>query len=141
MEVIATQPLRSFPPPSEVASLALALVNELAALNLSDLSKFLIRRGWEVVFQPLGDEASAIRSLLVPKGSGQFRVVITSRCAYEPERVEWLVAHEYAHSLFFVDHGKARRLVPWVEAEEAFCDAFADQFARAQGRAVLADAS
>jgi hypothetical protein len=143
-EVICTQlldVLKKVPSLPEATKLAAKLVGEVSASGDSTFAAFLARRGWDLVFRPLGDEGSTIRSLLVPRGNAQFRAVITSRHPYDQDGIDWLLAHEYAHSLFFVDEAKSRRLVPWVEAEEVFCDAFADHFARAQGRPVLADAS
>lgn len=84
--------------------------------------------GWPVRVRPLCEEPSTLRAVLSSLLSGGFSVVVNEQHQPDREQVEWLLAHEFAHTFFFTDDHVPRRCVPYTQREEVLCDAFADAF-------------
>ena len=85
---------------------------------------------WTIEVRQLLTPSSKIRSLLFAEPTGGFSIVINAQHRPSVNRQEWLIAHEFAHSLFFSPHYPPRRIISHSEEEEAFCDAFANMAIR-----------
>lgn len=90
--------------------------------------------GWTVRRRRLNHRSASIRSLLVPMLDGGFVIVLNESRRPSTSEAEWLISHEYAHSLFFGPGAPPRRLIPEQDGEEAFCDAFADAMVGSEHR-------
>ncbi len=90
--------------------------------------------GWEVRTRTLGAAAGELQALLMPVTTGGFVFVVDPDPTPEQEAAgadasvvrSWRIAHEYAHTFFYV-----RDRVPWRarrhgHVEELFCDAYAN---------------
>lgn len=106
--------------------------------NSYDLSpgKVVQALGWTVRQADLGASEGAHQALLVPMKDGKFEVVIDPAPAPDEEWAVKLdggcqgirrsrIAHELGHAVFYGPQSPPRRLLPWSEEEERFCDTFA----------------
>lgn len=84
--------------------------------------------GWELTVKEFENPQSTLRSILVPRFGGGFRAVVNGRFRPADAEVEWLAAHEFAHTFFYRDGAPPRRVVAHSLSEERCCDAFADSF-------------
>jgi len=82
--------------------------------------------GWRTKRRALAEGGSSIRSLLIPMLGGGFSIVVNDEHCPSDDEVEWLVAHEFAHSLFYTGREPPCRIVAHTPQEEVFCDRFAD---------------
>lgn len=81
--------------------------------------------GIEAALTPLPDNRFAACVDAEPRG-GWARFDPRIRARLEPQRYRFRVAHEIAHTLFYVRSGhRPRRRFPVSRREEAFCDRFA----------------
>jgi hypothetical protein len=87
--------------------------------------------GWLYTSRPF--ECHGTEALLIPLLRGDFSVAVNSSHHPSQERQAWLLAHEIGHSLFWVPGTPPRRLAPHSQAEEGFCDAFADDLSAVMG--------
>lgn len=119
-------------------------VSTAAALNPERLLRAL---GCEIIDETLSAAAGGHQALLVPRSRGGFTVFVDptltplQRRAGHTERAvrRARLAHEFAHTLFYVPGTPPRRCAPLTEAEEVFCDAFAQAVTGVSGRTKLDD--
>lgn len=83
------------------------------------------RAGWRVSIRALSCDAASIRSVLVPRKGGRFTVVVNGALDPTLDEIDWLIAHEIAHSLFYTSADIPQRRFRWQHEEEEFCDEFA----------------
>lgn len=131
--------LRAVPSTSDVDDLVHALSGSIHGVRTP--SEALVQWGWTLEVRPTGYEDSPIESLLIPRDHGGFHVVVDQRRRPSKARVEWLIAHEIAHSLFFLLNSPPRRTVRWTPEEETFCDDLADGWMGSEDRGVEAEVS
>ena len=73
--------------------------------------------------------------MLLPRLRGGFHIVVDPEPTPDQRRqgvpaaivTGWRLAHEYAHTFFYAARCVPRRAAPATPAEEAFCDAFANE--------------
>lgn len=85
--------------------------------------------GWTVEEMHLG--AGGHQAMLLPRLAGGFHILVDSATPdsdvrARPEEREFRLAHELAHTLFYVPGRPPRRLSGGSIGEEDFCDAVAD---------------
>ena len=91
--------------------------------------------GWSVVTdKPLADRPTRLDAILIPMFDGGFRVLINPTPIGRPPSTDWLLAHEYAHTLFYSPGAPPTRSFRHTAAEEEFCDRFATTFTGVAGR-------
>lgn len=117
----------------DAVSAASAVRDAYCLTPTSSIENCYVAEGWRVRVRPVSRPSSGLRAILVPLVIGGFSVVVNAQHDPTAERVEWLLAHEFAHTLFFVEGAPPRRCVPYTRDEEWMCDAFADAFARSRG--------
>lgn len=119
------------PDDAQVEDLAAELRSALAGSDVFSAPDSLVRAfGWQYRARPIGAAGSAVQSLLVPLRKGGFSVVVNSHHHCSNSETLWLVAHEIGHSFFYQTGEPPARIVPCTQAEERFCDAFADALLR-----------
>lgn len=84
--------------------------------------------GWDARLEPIGRRLSTLRSILVPMRSGGFTAVVNARRRPTDAEIDWLLAHEYAHTFFYLQGEPPHRAVRHTAREEEACDRFADAF-------------
>jgi hypothetical protein len=108
----------------------------------TDVEAMAHRLRVEIAWARLAAATGGQDALLVPKVRGGFRAVIDptvgptggveadhwpNSAVLQRAVGRWRLAHELAHTLFYRPGRPPRRRRPWERAEEAFCDAVADE--------------
>lgn len=123
--------LAHVPSPTEAASVFdQVTVTCRASLGVSTVAQAVECLGWPVRTRRLSEAGSTIQSLLVPRLGGGFSIVLNADHNLTDSKTHWLMAHEFAHSLFYYGQTPPRRIIPHSPQEEDFCDAFAEVAAR-----------
>jgi hypothetical protein len=103
-----------------------AAVTWKRSLGATTADEAVNQLGWPVRVRDMAEAGTTIRSLLVPLLSGGFSIVVNGEHQPTESRILWLVAHEFAHSLFYTGQAPPRRIITHTPQEEDFCDRFAD---------------
>ena len=89
-----------------------------------DLWRAVAHAGWEVHLRPLRALEGGVEAYTVPSEKCGFTFVVDPRVT-DTATVEFRLAHEVGHTLFYRPGHPPTRSRPPSLAEEAFCDAFA----------------
>lgn len=100
-------------------------VKDLVAADIRECYRI---QGWHATIEDVSQEPSTLRSVLVPMSDGGFTAVINAQRRPSAAEVDWLLAHEYAHTFFYSQGSPPQRTVRHSDVEERACDQFADAF-------------
>jgi hypothetical protein len=120
--------LNAVPRPEEVC----ALVRQVTAFWADEWSVVspgdaVLAAGWQVKRRRFAADARDVRSLLIPRLQGGFSILVNSSRELTGNETDWLIAHEYAHSLFYRPGDPPARIIRPSVDEEGFCDRVADR--------------
>jgi hypothetical protein len=118
--------LESVPQPGFASDLARFVASQQPALSRADELALIL--GIPIHYEPLEAESGGLEALLVPSSQTRFMIICDPwTLEASPERCSFRIAHEIAHTLFYDwTQSPPRRSRPSSNAEEWFCDAFAD---------------
>ncbi len=126
----------------------MALVEQVQAwwrsMGVDDARSCVVALGWQLRLQRFDAAAGGLQALLIPRAAGGFSVVVDPDPTPEQaaaglssgDVVTFRVAHEYAHTFFYLPTAVPSRPRPATLREERFCDAFARAVTGVSARSV-----
>lgn len=139
--------LRRIPDPEETAEVALAVRSSLwgsvAALSpVGDIAEVCRLGGFRLRERPLGGARGGLEAVIAPVPEDRFEIHVdpeplggwtavphAMRDTLRRQRLRFRVAHEIAHSFFYVRDGSVpKRSLGNSRRQEEFCDRFAAEF-------------